>query len=302
MNYFEFAPKRQKLSVLGGAVAIAFASTLVSGCAGTGKSKVSTTGGADRTAGQNQSSDMLVRMADEAAARGDRANAVLFYNRAGLLAPKRADIQIKLGYSLLAQGDFNRAAVAFNKAIAIEPKNLDALRGLGNSALLRDDPTAASDYFRRAIAAGATRDYRVYSGLGIALDMKGDHSAAQAAYRAGLKANPENLALANNLGLSLAMQGKYQLSIQVLSKVVAAPGAVPKHRQNLALVYGLSGNMAMARKIAGKDVSAGELEANLAYYRWLRSERQNLRRAGDRPTKQGSLVAVGSAPAAGAGR
>ncbi|MEN8196549.1 MAG: SPOR domain-containing protein, partial [Pseudomonadota bacterium] len=106
---------------------------------------------------------------------------------------------------------------------------------------------------------------------GVALDMTGDHKAAQQTYRVGLKRNPGQPGLKNNLGLSLAMAGNYPKAISLLKELANGPKATDRHRQNLALVYGLAGDASKAENVARNDLNVREVKANLAYYRWLRA-------------------------------
>lgn len=193
------------------------------------------------------------------------------YRRAERAAPKRTDIVEKLGFTLLAAGDIDAAATVFEKALQTAPTNVSLLRGVGTAALMGDRPDLAATSFRRAIAAAPRFDHRLYSGLGIALDMKGQHKAAQAAYRDGLRRAPRNITLANNFALSLALEGDFARAIRILRQVVDADGATAMHRQNLALVYALSGDMAAARRVAGQDMNQKELDARIAHFRWLRT-------------------------------
>ena len=49
--------------------------------------------------------------------------------------------------------------------------------------------------------------------------------------------------LRNNLGLSLALSGQHAEAIEMLRAVVDEPGAKARNRQNLALAYGLAGDL-----------------------------------------------------------
>ena len=93
-------------------------------------------------------------------------------------------------------------------------------------------------------------DVQAHNGLGVALDLAGQHEAAEAAYRAGLEVAPDSMLLRNNLGLSLALAGRDQESIELLRAVVDEPGAKARNRQNLALAYGLAGDLVAAERIA----------------------------------------------------
>ena len=102
------------------------------------------------------------------------------------------------------------------------------------------------------------------------LDLRGDHRGAQVRYRAGLAVAPENIALRNNLGLSLALSGDYDDAIAALQPAALKPTAGARARQTLALVHGLAGNPAAAARIARVDLDESAVRANLVYYEQLR--------------------------------
>ena len=81
----------------------------------------------------------------------------------------------------------------------------------------------------------------------------------------------DSLSLQNNLGLSLALGGKFDDAIKVLGDAAKSPNAGPRARQNLALVYGLSGDMDRAAKIGRLDLSEAQVRSNLKRYEALRA-------------------------------
>ena len=57
-----------------------------------------------------------------------------------------------------------------------------------------------------------------------------------------------------------------QESIHILERLAASPGATPRVRQNLALAYGLAGDMKMAKKIGRIDLSDEMVTNNISYF------------------------------------
>ncbi len=174
-----------------------------------------------------------------------------------------------MGAALFRLGAYEQAAEAYRRAIDMKDAEAAARRGLGNALVALDRPALAIDQFTASLARA--KDARTYNGLGVAYDMQDAHPHAQAMYRAGLALKPGDLALENNLGLSLAASGDYRDAIAVLAKAAAAPGAGPRERNNLALAYGLSGDMANAARIARRDMDAAAVQKNLAMYAALRA-------------------------------
>ena len=221
----------------------------------------------------------LMRVAGSTAAAGDLATAAGLYRRAHEMDPYLIEPLVKLGQTLAALGAHEQAAEAFRSAIDLadaSPNNKvhkapEAAHGLGNALIAMNQPKAALTQFEHAMME--RDDPRTYSGIGVAYDMLGQHGAAQAYYRTGLEAHPNDAVLLNNLGLSLAVTGKHQDAIKILEKAAALPGATSRHRLNLALAYGLAGDDARAAQIARVDLDEASVRSNLAYYETLRAMR-----------------------------
>ena len=58
---------------------------------------------------------------------------------------------------------------------------------------------------------------------------------------------------------------------RVLAEIAGDPGATARNRQNLALVYGLAGDVEKAAEIGRLDLDESEVRNNLAYYARLRA-------------------------------
>lgn len=212
----------------------------------------------------------LMRAGEASRQRGDYAAAAAFFRRAENADPTSVEALVGLGESLAAGGAGRESAEAFRRALTIDEKNGRALRGLGNAMIAQDQPDLAIEQFEKALAVDP-RDYRAYSGLGVTYDSLAEHTKAQEFYYAGLEIAPDDTVLRNNLGLSLAFAGHYKGAIEILRPLALRPSASARDRQNLALVYGLSGDMAEAKKFSRLDMDSKEVERNLSYYAALRS-------------------------------
>ena len=212
----------------------------------------------------------MMRAGETSRKRGDYSSAVAFFRRAHKSDPKSIDPLIGLGESLTAAGVAKEGAQAFRQALVIDPKDSRALRGLGNALIAQDQLDLAVEKFDKALAVNP-KDYRAYNGLGVAYDTMAEHTKAQEFYYAGLEMAPGDVNLRNNLGLSLAFGGHFSGAIEILRPLALRPGATARDRQNLALAYGLSGDMANAKKFARMDMDQRSVERNLSYYAALRS-------------------------------
>ena len=113
----------------------------------------------------------------------------------------------------------------------------------------------------------------------MAFDLAGQHEAAQDAYRAGLQIAPDSMLLRNNLGLSLALSGKHAEAIEMLRAVADEPGAKARNRQNLALAYGLAGDLTAAERISRLDPDEESVQNNLSYFAALAAVDDQRKRA-----------------------
>jgi Flp pilus assembly protein TadD len=257
--------KRKMLSQ-GRCLAAVAAVLVLGGCAATGTPKPQT------QVSETASLPELMRLAERSREAGNASVAADIYEKAAKKYPDAAEPFIGLGHAARSAGQPRRATTAFREALKRNPESLAARYGLGQSLLDGDRLSAAIEQFNVLIDAG-TKDHRPYLSKGVALDLLDRHNEAQAAYRAGLEHAPESVALKNNLGLSLALSKDYRKAMRTLEAVVRDPTAPARARQNLALVYGMAGDMQRAAATAGEDLSPQTVERNLAYYRALQGLR-----------------------------
>ena len=131
-------------------------------------------------------------------------------------------------------------------------------------------PEAALERFTEASALDAA-DSRAKVGRGVALDLLGRHGEAIAEYRTVLAGQPGNRAAANNLALSLALNGQTSEAIRRLERLAQSAEAPPRVRQNLALVLGLAGERERAAVIARIDQSPEDVASNQRFLELIRS-------------------------------
>ncbi len=233
---------------------------------------VACTGPVEREIGVlNEDSISLMNVAANARDAGDPAAAIPLYHRAAQLSPDSPAPWLALGETLNQMTAFAEAADAWRQALHIDPKNVDALVGHGTTLTGLNQPHLALQRFQAALdVAPPGRIPGLHNAIGVAYDMMGDPDLAQESYRNGLHRSADDLTLVSNLGLSLALQGKYREAIAALRRAADLPGASARHRQNLALAYGLAGFTDQAAQIARMDLDEQLVMQNLSYYAVLR--------------------------------
>lgn len=212
-----------------------------------------------------------LRVAQTALQGGDVDMATTIYSRLVQQKPQSVPGLTGLGDTLYAVGDYTRADVYYRKAVAQDPKAVPALIGMARVGIQQRHLDHAVAAYRKVLAVDPNHALAT-AGLGAALDMLGDHAAAQATMRAGLDANPGDIGLSINLGLSLVMDGKVREGADMLLDVTRFPGAPAQARYDLALAYGLMGNDEEAARLLS-DLPKQAVEDNLRYYATLREGR-----------------------------
>jgi Flp pilus assembly protein TadD len=211
----------------------------------------------------------LKRLGQATMETGDYASAAGFYRRAHEQNESDFEALLGLGTAMSRLGAHDEAVRTLRKALAAQPGDPDARRELGNALVALGQPSLAIAEFEASF--DKKQDARCLNGMGVALDMLGEQAAAQEQYQAGLRLEPGNLSIRNNLALSFAVSGKYADSLRLLEPIARQPNATPRQRQNLALIYGLAGNRDKAAAVARLDLDEISVRRNLAFYETLRA-------------------------------
>jgi Flp pilus assembly protein TadD len=200
---------------------------------------------------------------------GDYAGAAGFYRRAHEQNELDFEALLGLGMAMSRLGAHDEAVSTLRKALSVSPDNPDARRELGNALVALGQPSLAIAEFEASFEK--KQDARCLNGLGVALDMLGEQAAAQEQYQAGLRLEPGNISIRNNLALSLAVSGKYADALRLLEPIARQPRASSRQRQNLALIYGLAGERDKAAAVARLDLDEISVRRNLTFYETLRA-------------------------------
>ncbi|MGE8356076.1 MAG: tetratricopeptide repeat protein [Microvirgula sp.] len=224
-----------------------------------------------RTAATNLSSpDADLRLARSALESGDTSMAATLFGKVLAATPDSAPARLGLADSLFLANELEQARQAY---AALPPHGAEARAaalGLARIDLRQRQPDAAIPRYQ-ALLAQRPDDAQALAGLGVAYDLKGDHAQAQATYRAGLAAHPADMALRNNLGLSLILSHQPRAGANMLLDLANVPSAPPQGRQNLALAYGMLGNADAAERILQIDLPDSQVQDNLRFYRAVRA-------------------------------
>ena len=168
--------------------------------------------------------------------------------------------------ALESLGQTDKQMEVYGQLLASNPNNAKLSSLYGKKLLAAGRAADAVPVLERAAAAPGA-DWRVHSALGSAYDQQGLYPKAREQYNLALSADPDNLTVLNNLGMSYALEGDLKQAETVLRRADAMPRAKsqPRIRQNLALVVGLQGRFDEARQIASADLPKEQVDANMEY-------------------------------------
>ena len=169
--------------------------------------------------------------------------------------------------STLSRGTTNKTNSTNNPTSRASPSGratVEALHLLAKGLLNSGDDTGAVRVYEKILTA-SPKDIKAINGLGISYNSMGAYEVAQNLYRNGLGIHPASLTLKNNLALSLMFDGKPNQAIAILKRSALGDTAeAMKARENLALAYVRSGNLAAAQKVIKMGHPATDARSRLA--------------------------------------
>lgn len=208
----------------------------------------------------------LMHLAQNMQRSGDTGEAIRLYNQAIDKSGNRVQAHMALA-DLYNQMDKPEKATETLQFAKKRQKNHPLINlGLAKLAIGKNSPEAAVAYFDDGLSANAN-NVDLLNGKAVALDMVGQHQQAQELYYRAIDNHSGDADfIQNNLAMSFIMDGDYEQAISHLTAIDSMEKS-PVMRQNLALAYGLKGDMRKARKWGLKDVSKKEFNENIKFYK-----------------------------------
>lgn len=196
---------------------------------------------------------------------GDAVSAIQLYRQVLAHKPSREDVRLELADTLLEANLIDQAIGTYGEIGVGSSFAAEAQLGLALAQQRLGRPDAALEHAQRA-ATLAPDNLRVLVGLGVALDRMGRQAEAQISYRRALVISPRSIAARNDLALSLALSRRYDEAIELLAPIARSADASPRDRQNLAFIYGLSGNREAALALSRVDLDDASALANARFF------------------------------------
>jgi Flp pilus assembly protein TadD len=215
----------------------------------------------------------LMDAAATAKAQNDPVTASNYYRTIYSRDPKNIDAATGLLETLRAIGSVDEAREVAKKALATKPDDANLLAEIGKLRLVTGQLEDAVKTLKRAAELDA-KNWKTLSALGLAYDRLGNFASADEAYEAALKVSPDNPAVLNNYGLSRAMAHDIKAARVLLERAAAAANSDVRMRQNLALIYALSGDLDQAVALTKSDLPPAMASETVDYYRVLATAAQ----------------------------
>ncbi|HXG50345.1 MAG TPA: thioredoxin [candidate division Zixibacteria bacterium] len=134
--------------------------------------------------------------------------------------PTAADRKAKEAAALESEGKVGQAKAAYQAALAEDPHNAAALLGLGRLAAAEGNAREALDYLERVpVTAGERKEAER---LIARLRLQAEGGEDEAALRAELRADPQNIDARFRLGQTLAAKENYAEALEAFLAVVKA--------------------------------------------------------------------------------
>lgn len=178
----------------------------------------------------------LVQYCDRLAEKGELVTALGLCGRAHEIDPEAPEPLMKVAALLQKLGRREAAERTYAALLERHPTHHEALYSLGKLYMESGEGGLALVQFDRATRSDP-KDPRPYNAMGILRDQAGEHEAAQGLYRLALERDPKNRSVRNNLGLSLALDGKRDEAIEVLAELAVDPDAGQTVMRNLEAAY-----------------------------------------------------------------
>jgi len=217
----------------------------------------------------------IEKQAQAALEAGDMKRAGQFYEQ--LLDSKKTSKADKLRYRtvlsdmLRRTGQYEKALKQFNVVLKEDPENIDALEGKGLTQMALGKSADAGRTLSKVLDKDGKR-WRTLNALGILFVTKNMIPEAMEYFTEGLRVDTDNPAILNNVGLARAIEKNYPRSIETLQQAAKVSPSDNRKKQielNLALVYGISGDLESAKAMAEKHLDGATLDNNLGLYSHL---------------------------------
>lgn len=208
--------------------------------------------------GGGLNTDSRLRVAEVAEDSGDSDTALSMYSAASTADPKAVRAQVQYAKALAKLGQLDKAKQVLNRALKVQPNQPDLQRELAVIEVVGGD-------FQQATARLApltlekSKDADALIDRGVALDLAGHSEDARAMYARALKLRPDDMTAANDMAMSFMLDGRFKDALTLLAPFKERDDIPLRLRNNLAIAYAGTGDMASARAVSHDAYSDAQL-------------------------------------------
>ena len=209
--------------------------------------------------------ESLQQVAATAESEGDYAAAANHYRNLVDRRPDDIGATLGLARNLRYSGHANTAVEVLDKSAAKFADALPFIVERGKANLAVGNVNEAIGHLATARARD-DKNWEIHAALGIAYDLNEAFAKARESYGRALQLSKDNPVVLNNMAISAALAGDVEGAIATLEKAPPAARRSPQVRQNLALFYGIKGDMDKAEALAKMDLDEASVRNNLAVF------------------------------------
>ena len=208
---------------------------------------------------------------------GSLVKAEYYYNQLVEAKPNNLNYHFHYAEILRKAGRCEQALKSYEKILAAKPADTDAQEGKALCLLANGKNPQAADIFAKILAADPNR-WKSLNGAGLIFAGDKKFNEASQYFNAAAEASSGNPAVMNNQGLAKALTGNFKDGIKILEDVLQRTEDNTAQKRsialNLALVYGISGNIDAAERAARPYLTEPQLYNNLGVYAELAKDRE----------------------------
>lgn len=208
----------------------------------------------------------LFEQASEKRQANQMDEALDLYSKAAELSKGSVEAHIAIAEILRAENQSVQAEPILQNALGLKPNDPRVHMELGFARISKGDFVAAIAAFDKAISLDEDLG-SAYSGKAVAYDLQGKHAEAQKIYAEAIARGLSSPSMDSNYALSLIFTGQYDEAIRLLQPHADANTATPVMRQNMALAYGLKGDVGRAKEYGERDLDPRKAKQNLEFYK-----------------------------------
>jgi Flp pilus assembly protein TadD len=194
--------------------------------------------------------------------------ATIYWGKEYAKSPTALQPALNYARNLKALGEKQQALSVLQQASMFHSNDQQLTSEYGRLALELNQINVAGQAL--AAADDPTRpDWRVISARGTVFAKQGKYGEAIPFYERALALAPDNPTIMNNLAMANAMMGDPKKAEHILRQAIAKPNATSKMRENLALVLGLQGRYDESKSVASRVLDSKTASSNTSYLRQM---------------------------------